>query len=478
MGSFREDVRDQMVAIRETIVDGWNDFVQFVREVWPALVVLLIGIVVAIWFARPAPPDRVLMATGAKGTSYEALGKKYAAYFAKQGITLELVATEGSLENIRRLKDRNDPLMAAFTISGTVKSHEEAAGIQTLGSVDYQPAWVFYRADRALSPLTRVHEIVDKNVNVGAPGSGTFLLANKILELNGVQTDHPNFKHMSEYDAIAALENGKIDAMFIVDAFESPNIQKLLSMPGLQLADFTRAEAYKRVEPALEHVTVPEGGFSLANNNPDHGLNLIAGTTEILVDDRLHPAIQMLFLEAARAINGRQSFFSREGEFPSFKDTALTRSHEAEIYYAKGTPLLMDYLPFWLAEFIRRMVVTLLPLFAVAYPVIRSMPNYHKNRIRGRINRMYGGLKFFEQELVSSYDPTQKSVYLARLDGMERDALSMKVPKSVSSDYYTLRSTIDFVRNCLIRDGYDVHLQTAQPALASDDTEPDETNDE
>mgnify|MGYP006175702601 CR=1 FL=1 len=48
--------------------------------------------------------------------------------------------------------------------------------------------------------------------------------------------------------------------------------------------------------------------------------------------------------------------------------------------------------------------------------------------------------------------PGQKSVYLAQLDGMERETLEMKVPKSIAGDYYTLRTSIDFVRNCLMRD--------------------------
>ena len=86
---------------------------------------------------------------------------------------------------------------------------------------------------------------------------------------------------------------------------------------------------------------------------------------------------------------------------------------------------------------------------------------------------MYGSLKFFEQELVSSYNPVEKDAYLKRLDDMERDALAMKVPKSVSSDYYTLRSSIDFVRNCLLRDGYTSHAQAMQVSVESDSSEDD-----
>lgn len=476
MGSFREDVRDQMVAIRETVIDGWNDLVMFIKETWPALLVLLTVLVVALWVADPAPPRHVMMATGPTGSSNEALGQKYAAYFAEKGITLTLVPTEGSVENIKRLQDRSDPIMAGFVMSGTAPPH--AHGIQTLGSINYQPLWCFYRSSQPLSIGQRERALLDRSLNVGTPNSGTYMLTMKVLEMIGLILDRSNLKQLPDDVAIEALRHGELESLCIVDTYESPNVQKLLRIEGLQVAAFERADAFTRMVPAIEMVTVPEGSLGLLINRPMQSMPLISTTTEILIDDRLHPAIQTLFLMAARAINGSESFFSQEGEFPAYKDSSLKRSNEAAIFYEKGTPLLVEFLPFWLAEFIRRLALTMLPFFAVAYPIIRSMPNYHKNRVRGRINRMYGALKFFEQSLITGYEPTRKADYLSQLDKMELDALGMKVPKSVSSDYYTLRSSIDFVRNCLLRDGYTVHIHAGQlPAVINPEVV-DETEDE
>ena len=461
MGSVREDLRDQVVAIHETATEAWSDVVLFIRETWPALIVLMTVLILALWLADPAPPRHVSMATGPAGSSNEALGEKYAAYFAEQGITLKLVPTEGSVENIKRLQDRDDPIMAGFVMAGAAPPHAER--IQTLGSINYQPLWCFYRNPVAIvSPSQRVSALLSNTLNVGTPNSGTYMLTERVLGMLGIKPDTSNQRHMPDAEAIEALRKGQLDALCIVDTYESPNVQKLLKIDGLQLSGFERAEAYTRLVSSIEKVTIPPGGLDLVQDRPSQSMDLISVTTEILIDDRLHPAIQTLFLMAARSINGKQTFFSQEGEFPAFKDSGLKRSDEAETFYEKGTPVLMEFMPFWLAEFIRRVILTMLPFFAIAYPVIRSMPNYHKNRVRGRINRMYGSLKFFEQELISSYDPVEKQAYLDRLDAMEREALSMKVPKSVSSDYYTLRSSIDFVRNCLVRDGYAIHLQSAQ----------------
>ena len=477
MGSVHEDLRDQVVAIRETATEAWRDVVLFIRETWPALVVLLALLILVLWLADPAPPRHVSMATGPAGSSNEALGKQYAAYFAEKGITLKLVPTEGSVENIKRLQDRDDPVMAAFVMAGAAPPH--AHRIQTLGSIDYQPMWCFYRSQVAIvSPTQRLSALLSKTLNVGTPNSGTYLLTERVLGMLGIKPDTTNQRHLPDAEAIEALRKGQLDALCLVDTYESPNVQKLLKIDGLQLSGFERAEAYTRLVSSIEKVSIPTGGLDLEKDRPSQPMEMISVTTEILIDERLHPAIQTLFLMAARSINGKQSFFSEEGEFPAFKDSSLKRSDEAETFYEKGTPILMEFMPFWLAEFIRRVILTTLPFFAIAYPVIRSMPNYHKNRVRGRINRMYGSLKFFEQALISSYNPAEKSTYLKRLDLMERDALGMKVPKSVSSDYYTLRSSIDFVRNCLMRDGYAIHLQSAQITPESVFFDGDEGSDE
>lgn len=475
MATVREDVQDQIIAIRETVIDGWKDLKSFVQETWPALTILLVILIGALWIADPAPPRHVVMATGPAGSSNEALGKKYQAYFAERGIELKLLPTEGSVENIRRLQDPSDPVMAAFVMSGTAQPH--APGIETLGSINYQPFWCFYRSAQPLSIQKRERFLLTRPVNVGTPGSGTFLFTNRVITMDGLPRDHANLKHMPDDEAIEALQKGQLDAMCIVDMYESPNVQNLLKIEGLELSSFERAEAFSRLESSIEMVTIPEGALDLTINRPAQPMFMIASTTELVIDQRLHPAIQTLLLMAARAINGKQSFFSQEGEFPAYKDSMLRRSKEADIFYEKGTPILMEFMPFWLAEFIRRLVITMLPFFAVAYPVIRSMPNYHKNRVRGRINRMYGALKFFEQSLVTAYDPGQKIQYLAQLDTMERDALGMKVPKSVASDYYTLRSSIDFVRNCVLRDSYNIHAQPqkpVEPTGAADDGDGDD----
>ena len=104
-------------------------------------------------------------------------------------------------------------------------------------------------------------------------------------------------------------------------------------------------------------------------------------------------------------------------------------------------------MPFWLAEFLDRMLILLLPLGAFAYPIMKSMPGYRLSRI----NEVYGALKLFEQELENNFDPTQQEAYLQKIDALDRQAQNLSVPRSLMSEYYSLRSTINFVRNLIDR---------------------------
>lgn len=454
MGSIKQDIKETYFGIYETALEKWGDFTQFLRETWPLLLVLFVGLMGVWWYADPPPPRHVILATGSAGGSSDVLGKKYAEFFEKKGITLELLPTKGAEENISRLADRADPVQAAFVQAGVFNPHG-IEGVQSLGAISYDPIWMFYRGPELKGHdfqaiKARSDNFMNSKISVGIKGSGTHAQALQILKANGLD-EQGHFANLPEAQAVEALKTGQIDAAFIVDAYEAPNVQALLTDPHLHLAAFPRAEAYSRILPYMQILRVPTGSFSLKRNFPSYDLQLMATTTNLLIDDRMHPALQFLFLEAAREINGKANFFAEHGEFPSFRNTGLPQSPVALHYEKNGSPLLMTYFPFWLAELINRLIFVLLPFCALAYPVLLTLPGYRNKRIRRKINQLYGVLKSYEQEMTNGFQPESKDEYLKKLDLLEYQALQLKVSKSMSGDYYALRTSIDYVRNCLNR---------------------------
>jgi TRAP-type uncharacterized transport system substrate-binding protein len=451
MDSPKHEVRDHVVAAYETILDELKTLWQFVCEAWLLILLLIIAISTVIWLAKPAPPTHVLMATGVTGGSYEDLAKQYAAFFKKNGVTLELVPTKGAEDNINRLKDKDDGLQAAFIQGGLLESRQQAKGLLSLGSIGYEPVWIFYRRSMfQVDDLKHRYEFLNQPVAIGASGSGTYLHALRLLELtHNKLTD--NFKTLSNEESVEAFKNGTVDAVVMVDGIESKNVQAMINDPQARLADFTRAEAFARLMPFYHVLSIPEGSLDLGRNDPYKTIKTIAPTTNLVIDPRMHPAIQLLFLQAATKINGGGSFFAQYGEFPAYKDSIIEESDVAQNFYKNGPPKLMEYMPFWLAEFLHRMWILILPLVAFSYPILKSMPGYRANRIRSRLNEVYGALKLFEQELESHFDPIHQEAYLKKINELDKKAQNLRIPRSLMSEYYTLRTTIDFVRNLIER---------------------------
>ena len=448
MASFKEELYEHISAVYQTAADEIKNGLSLIKEVWPLIFLLFLALAVLIWFAKPAPPDKVLMATGTGG-SYKVLGEKYKAYFEKRGIELKLIETHGSKENLQHLIDRKDPIQAAFVQGGMI-AVDNLSGVQSLGSVDYEPVWIFYRKNTFNEGIhVSDRDITKLRINIGPIGSGTHAQAVSILKQNHLTSTAPNLLSMNNADAVNAIEQGEIDAVFLVDGYDSPNVQRLIKNPNIRLVTFSRADAYTRLLPYFEELGVPMGGFDLGKNIPDHPIQLISTTTNLLIDDRLHPAIQVLFLEAAKEINGAKSYFSRVGEFPVYMNTEAPLSNEAKFFYEKGTPTLMKYLPFWLAEFLERMFFLLLPFAAFAYPIIKSIPSYRTNLAKKQINSIYKDLDKFEQNTIQTFDPNRRGEYIQVLNDMERRVLASKAAKLATADCYSLRNNIEFIRNAL-----------------------------
>jgi hypothetical protein len=259
---------------------------------------------------------------------------------------------------------------------------------------------------------------------------------------------------LTGHEAVKAIQSGEIDGVFMVDTHYSTNVQALLQDPNLQIGTFERAGAYAKLAPYLHVLDVPEGAFDLKRNFPKADIKMLATTTNLLIDDRMHPAIQFLFLQAASEINGKATFFSERGEFPSFKNTMFPESPVAIHYENNNYPFLvtlLSHLPFWLAELVNHIVFLVLPFLIISYPLLQALPGFRTRRMQNKINRLYAELKGLEQELLANFDLSKRDEYLKVLDVLEYRALTIQVSKRLASECYSLRASIDYVRNCLNR---------------------------
>ena len=193
---------------------------------------------------------------------------------------------------------------------------------------------------------------------------------------------------------------------------------------------------------------------------------MVAATASLVARHDLHPALVQLLVQAARQAHGQPGWFNRSGEFPNPGVTDLPLSPEAERFYRSGPPWLQHYLPFWLANFIDRMWVVLLPLLAALLPLSRILPPLVELRVRSRVFRWYANLRAVEQALEG---PAADLLQLrTELDQLDAQTEHIGVPLSYTNELYDLRAHIHLVRKRVIaRAAGQPDPQTADQPAAS-----------
>jgi TRAP-type uncharacterized transport system substrate-binding protein len=419
-----------------------------------------------LWLAYrwldPAPPRTVVLATGPEQGAYEAFGKRYAEELRRFGIEVELRATQGAAENQRLLRDRAERVDLAFLQGGggdalfAVDEDRSGLPLVSLGSLFYEPVWIFYReaAARRIRPdgvLTDLAQLRQLRINVGAPGSGAANLVAKLLHANRIEMEALQVTRLAPTPAVMALLAGELDALVFVSAPESPLVQMLLLTPGVRLFEFVHAQAYARRFGFLSAQTLPRGVVDLAADVPPSDVQLVAATATLAAREGTHPALVQLFVQAATRVHGGTGWFARAGQFPSATDPDLPLAAEAQRYYRSGPPLLQRHLPFWLANLVDRMWVALVSIIAILIPLSRIVPPLYVMRIRSRVFRWYARLRQIEEEGAGAGRP--RDALLEELDRLDARVEKVRVPLSHADELYALRGHIALVRRRLMGQG-------------------------
>jgi len=415
---------------------------------WWIFLIAGIGFFIAYQFVAPAPPKTIVITTGGEAGAYYQYARRYAAILARDGITLEVRTSAGSLQNLERLT--SGEVQVGFVQGGVVVPKDEQAGetdsgLMSLGSMFYEPLWVFHRG---AAPLTRLTDLRGKRIAIGQEGSGVRQLAQHLLAVNDIPLGELVLP-LAGLTAAEELQQGRIDAVFVVAGETAPVVQVLVRSPGVRVMSFDLTDAYQRRFPFLTKLTVPHGVIDLVRDLPPDNIRLLAPTANLVVRDDLHPALQTLLLQAAREVHGRSGFFQDAGEFPSYKDHMLPLSPEAARFYKSGPPFLQRYLPFWLAVLVDRLIVLLIPVFALLIPLLKIAPALYTWRVRAKVFRCYGELKYLEEDLRLRFDPARLAEYRARLDALDDDARGLRVPLGFTDLVYTLREHVNLVREAL-----------------------------
>jgi TRAP transporter TAXI family solute receptor len=428
---WRKD-RDQSWVSKESL-----------RVYGPMLVLTLVGFVVAFHFVKPAPPTHLVIATGRTDGAYYEFALRYRELLARRGITLEVRATSGSVENIHLLEDPSKGVDVAFVqggTGGTARSGELAS----LASLYFEPLWVFTRASLRAEDMSGLR---GRRLAVGPEGSGTRAIAELLLGANGIAANSTLLLPLAGLEAAQALQAGGVDAAFFVGSPQSSIVREAIRLQGITLMSFLRADAYARLHPFLTKLVLPQGTLNLPADLPPRDTLLLAPAANLVVRSDFHPALVDLLLGVAAEVHGGAGMFERALQFPSPDYLEFPLISEARRYYRTGPSFLERYLPFWAATLVDRTKVMLLPLITLLFPLFKVVPPAYRWRIRAKIYRWYRDLHAVDAALAERSNGSDLSDLLKKLDRIEAEVRRIVVPLSYSESHYNLRLHINLLRS-------------------------------
>ena len=324
---------------------GWRVTLLSLRDLFltaaPFLLLAAALLAVAYWLLDPTPPKRVVLATGQDQGAYAEFGKRYAQILKENGIEVQLRKTAGAAENIALLKEPGGDVDIAFVQGGADEASPTATtdegdlpddGLVSLGSLFYEPVWLFYRTDSA--------QRLRKEGGADEPDAAARLARqHRRARQRRAQPDDASCSRpitstrrrsrscaKAQTPAVVGLLDGSIDALVFASAPESLLVQMLLQTPGIALFDFAQSEAYTRRFPFLSAVTLPRGVVDLARDIPPADVRLVAPTATLVARKKTHPALIQLFVQAAQQVHGERGLVPEEGRLPERRATPSGRS--------------------------------------------------------------------------------------------------------------------------------------------------------
>lgn len=249
---------------------------------------------------RAAHSWRLVIATGGQGAVYYAYGQGLARVAREHlpGAEPTVIETAASVENLKLVADGKADV--AFTLA-------DSAALAFAGKAPFtrpEPVVALARLYEnythlvvvAGSKIRRLGDLRGQVVSIGAAGSGTELIATRLLTTAGVDKKI-GVRRLQVTDSAAALKSGRIDAFFFSGGLPTGTIAELAQAMPIRLIDLgdyveRLGEQYKAF---YEERSIPASTYGLKGPVRTIGVPNYLVVNQAMPADRAYALTRMLF---------------------------------------------------------------------------------------------------------------------------------------------------------------------------------------
>lgn len=223
---------------------------------------------------------RLSIATGGTGGVFYPYGGGIAKIISENlpGVEATAEVTAASVDNLKFIAQGTSDL--AFTMADTAHDALHGTGAFTgFGAVPARTLAVLYSSyvhlvARARSGIARVADLKGRAISIGAAGSGTTVLAFRILEAAGLDPQRDvRGQNLGVAQSVDALKDGKIDAFFWNGGLPTAAVLDLVNTPGMRVrfiaTDDLLPKLRERFGPSLYYqAVIPKATYGTETDIP------------------------------------------------------------------------------------------------------------------------------------------------------------------------------------------------------------------
>ncbi len=408
-----------------------------------AVLLVALGVYGFVQTQRELPARDLTILADEQGSGYYQVAERYRALFAARGLDVTVRATTGAQETLQLLEDG---AAGIALVPGFLTAQVDPRTYASLGALFDEPFWVFYNKDTfADEPVRYLSQLRGKRVAVGLPGSGSQALALQLLGESGVTADNTTLLELPRQAETEQMLAGELDAVLLLDAYQSEAVQALLRAPQIGLANLAQADAYAARQHALKVVDLPQGVIDLEKNVPGEDVQLLASAANLVIRHDLNPTLARSLVTAAVLLHAGGDYLAPPYTYPNLSTTDLPVSRDYVDYFNRlksGDAPFTSSLSFWAAFTAERFIFFLLPLIILLAVLVLYFPAIWRFYMQGKLLPIYTELRRVEIDL-PQMDMAATDAAIARIGRTEENVTQrVRVSAAYLPEVFHLRNHI------------------------------------
>ncbi|PZO34090.1 MAG: C4-dicarboxylate ABC transporter substrate-binding protein [Shackletoniella antarctica] len=312
------------------------------KVVLPVVVLGLVGVAASAFFLvrEHTRTYRLVLASGGSTGEYYAFSQAFAEVVARNHptIDLEVIETNGSVENMELIKD-NAAQLALVQSDTPVQPPVRAVALLF--------PEMFHLLARADAGIDSVADLRGKRVALMPENSGSYALFWPLAQHYGLTAETMTTLPMPADQASAALATGEVDALFRVITLGNPAVAELLQTDAIRLTAIDQVDALRLSLPYLNAQIIPKGTYNGGRPIPAADLPVVAVNALLVAHEDL-PAkvVNALTSTLHQHRNELVAIYPRAAmiRLDTSGDLGLPLHPGAEAFYRQGEPeFLVEY---------------------------------------------------------------------------------------------------------------------------------------